>query len=546
MASRHHAASIGEGPEAAALAQALSAARKRLSALVVRGPNSQAAEDYSMEMAKAEEDKERAERNLAEKSVAFREELAGFRRGLPEVAAALSPNSALVAYVEYKQSPKLPLARTGSSLPTPVRSYLALILRPGLPRPILIPLGPATRIETLIRDWKSALTAEPMGLSRSGSRAEARYRDMGSRLRKAVWDPLVGSLGKASIVFIVPDGALSLVSLAALPTGKSAYLVESGPLMHYLSTERDLAPGPSERPAGKGLLVMGGPDFDALRAESVPGEEVTLAESTGGTGSEGRDERQLYRNPSGTCEDLQTIRFSPLPGAAEEASDIQSLWIRTSGEGNGSREIATKLIGPDATETSFKRRASGYRVLHLATHGFFLESHCPSTLHNARSSAGERFHGGREAPAILGENPLLLSGLALAGANRRQAFVPEAEDGMLTAEEITSLNLSGVEWAVLSACETGVGQVMAGEGVLGLRRAFKVAGAKTLIMSLWKVGDETSREWMRNLYEGRRRGLPTAQAVRNASLEMIQSRRSRNQSTHPFFWGAFVAAGDWR
>jgi CHAT domain-containing protein len=141
---------------------------------------------------------------------------------------------------------------------------------------------------------------------------------------------------------------------------------------------------------------------------------------------------------------------------------------------------------------------------------------------------------------------LLLSGLALAGANRRESAPDDGEDGILTAEEVASLDLSGVEWAVLSACETGIGQVQAGEGVLGLRRAFEVAGARTLILSLWPVEDAAAREWMRGLYEGRLEGLTTAEAVRQASLKVIQRRRQAGRSAHPAFWGAFVATGDWR
>ena len=109
------------------------------------------------------------------------------------------------------------------------------------------------------------------------------------------------------------------------------------------------------------------------------------------------------------------------------------------------------------------------------------------------------------------------------------------------------LNLQGTDWAVLSACDTGVGEIKAGEGVFGLRRAFQVACYRTVIMSLWSVDDQATRAWMRALYEGRfQRQLSTADAVHQASLTVLRDRRARGQSTHPFFWAAFVAAGDWR
>lgn len=146
-----------------------------------------------------------------------------------------------------------------------------------------------------------------------------------------------------------------------------------------------------------------------------------------------------------------------------------------------------------------------------------------------------------------GENPLLLSGLILAGANHRNVAAPDQEDGVLTAEEVAALNLSGVEWAVLSGCDTGVGEVRVGEGVFGLRRAFQVAGASTVIMSLWPVEDQTTRQWMTSLYEGRLlKKLNTADAVRDASLAVLRQRRAKGLGAHPFYWAAFVAAGDWR
>ena len=121
------------------------------------------------------------------------------------------------------------------------------------------------------------------------------------------------------------------------------------------------------------------------------------------------------------------------------------------------------------------------------------------------------------------------------------------ENGILTAEEVASLNLQGTEWAVLSACDTGLGEIRAGEGVFGLRRAFQIAGVRTIIMSLWSVEDQSARAWMRSLYDGRwRKGLSTADAVQQASLRLLQERRAHGQSTHPFYWAAFVAAGDWR
>jgi CHAT domain-containing protein len=110
---------------------------------------------------------------------------------------------------------------------------------------------------------------------------------------------------------------------------------------------------------------------------------------------------------------------------------------------------------------------------------------------------------------------------------------------------VAGLNLQGVEWAVLSACDTGLGTVVSREGVLGLRRAFQVAGVNTVIMSLWSVDDQATRQWMRALYDARLvQRLDTADSVRAATLSVLRTRRAKDQSTHPFYWAAFVASGN--
>ncbi len=205
------------------------------------------------------------------------------------------------------------------------------------------------------------------------------------------------------------------------------------------------------------------------------------------------------------------------------------------------------LTEAEASEAAFKAMAPGRQVVHIATHGFFLRGRCASASDSLRGIGGLVGASGESASPAASENPLLLSGFVLAGANQRDTARPDEEDGILTAEEIGAMDLGGVEWAVLSACDTGVGSVGAGEGVFGLRRAFQVAGVRTLIMSLWSVEDEAARQWMKVLYEGRLlRNRPTAEAVREASLDVLRRRREESESTHPFYWAGFVAAGDWR
>jgi CHAT domain-containing protein len=252
--------------------------------------------------------------------------------------------------------------------------------------------------------------------------------------------------------------------------------------------------------------------------------------------------RVTARSAGSGCNDVQAISFPTLKGTLQEVREVSGLWSGSA----VAKEESRVLVGRDASESALKKEAHKYRVLHFATHGFFLGDSCPPPLAGTRAVGRLVSKSTTQSAAPKTGNPLLLSGLALAGANRRQAAGPDEDDGILTAEEVASLDFDGVEWAVLSACNTGLGEIRSGEGVLGLRRAFQIAGARTVITSLWSVEDDATRLWMRALYEGRlKRNLNTADAMREASLSVLRARRSAGQSTDPFFWAAFVAAGDW-
>ena len=404
-------------------------------------------------------------------------------------------------------------------------SYMAFVAHSEHADVAMVPLGAAASLETLVARWHT----ETSGIVRASSAtdAELSYRVAGTALRRRLWDPIAGQLKDAINVFVVPDGALNVVTLAALPTGRTTYLIDNGPVIHYLSAERDLVTSAAQSSAGRGLLALGGAAFD----------DPTLFSATRpvGKAAAGRTPVAATR---GACGDLPSLQFDPLDATGREVQEVASLWTGSPVE---------LLQNHEASEAVFKRSAPGRRVLHLATHGFFLGSDCATPAVGTRGVGGLATASGRRSNAGTADNPLLLSGLALAGANRRAAASPEDEDGILTAEEVASLNLDGVEWAVLSACDTGLGVVKVGEGVFGLRRAFQVAGVHTVIMSLWQVEDQSAGNWMRALYEGRlKKKLNTAQAVQQASLTVLRDRRAAHQSTHPFYWAGFVATGDWR
>jgi CHAT domain-containing protein/Tfp pilus assembly protein PilF len=517
MAARHRVASANEDQDTAVLIKTLTSARQRLAAAVVRGIRDDPPERYRRLLDEARSEKDRAERDLAEKSARFREDESRNRAGLPEISAALPADSALVGFVRYRRQDE--------------PAYLAFVLRSGDKVPAVVPLGSAARVDGLILQWRQQLDQEAMAAGRAAKRGEAAYRRVAEELRRQVWDPLRTHLSNATRVFVVPDGALHLVSFAALPAADSQYIVETGQLIHYLSAERDLVPAKAGRLAGGGLLALGSPAFDEFTS---PGASTSS-----------------FRGVRSACSDFQSMRFDPLPASLKEVDQVVTLWNRAHGaraEGAGLRSAtrpppsSIQLTGAGASESAFKAEAAGRRILHLATHGFFLGGRCASALEPSAGSTPAA-----ASARIVRENPLLLSGLILAGANHRDVAAPDQEDGVLTAEEVAAMNLNGVEWAVLSGCDTGVGEVRAGEGVFGLRRAFQVAGAKTVIMSLWPVEDQATRQWMTQLYQGRlMKKLSTADAVRDASLAMLRQRRAKGLSAHPFHWAAFVAAGDWR
>jgi CHAT domain-containing protein len=198
------------------------------------------------------------------------------------------------------------------------------------------------------------------------------------------------------------------------------------------------------------------------------------------------------------------------------------------------------LTKRQATKTALSQMRSP-RLLHIATHGFFLKD--PNL-----TSAGER--GAQsltddperalqrlERRGVRVEGPLLRSGLALAGANEYN----EDDNGILTALEVTGLNLWGTKLVTLSACDTGVGEVRNGDGVHGLRRALVLAGAETQVMTLWAVSDQATRELMVSYYRMLQLGQGRGEALRRAQLEMFRKVKWR----HPYFWAGFIQSGEW-
>ena len=331
--------------------------------------------------------------------------------------------------------------------------------------------------------------------------SEGEYRRFGVGLRQKVWDPVEPWLIRARRVFVVPDGPLFLVPFAALPT-TDGYLVEKGPSFHVLGTERDLAAARVMKPMEGQLLLVGDPDF---------GEP----------------------SPASLNRSVPTD-FAALPGAREEALAVAEAWRRWVPGGE-----VRWLRGSEATEGRWRRDAIGAVALHLATHGFFISparrGGAPRTVSETRGVGG----------LVRAERTSWssLSGFALAQANRPSTG-DGRNDGVVTREEIEQLNLSDARLVVLSFCDSGLGETRTGEGIFGLTRAFRGAGAGSLVLALGPVSDRGSKQFMERFYAALLGdGLDVDQAVRQASLELLESRRRSGSDAHPFHWGAFVSWG---
>ena len=336
--------------------------------------------------------------------------------------------------------------------------------------------------------------AVPGSLGGAGSFAETSYRRTTAGLKDLVWKPVEPHLTGVETAFIVPDGSLQLVSFAALPDGANGYLVEHGPVVHYLSAERDLVV--TALPQGTGLLAAGAPNFDE-RPSAVPERPASAQERRPAT----TVASAVFRGALPSCRNFEALRFAALPSAGLEIEDVTDAWktsakkLRgpTTSDVFGAEPLL--LSGPAASETAVKASAPGRRIVHLATHGFFLGD-CPS-------APGSEAARPTRSATVFTENPLLLSGLALAGANQPRHGPTRSRrrdpDGR---GDRGARPLRGRVGGSLRLRDRR-GRAASGEGVFGLRRAFQVAGARSLILSLWPVEDEASRQWMQALYRNR-------------------------------------------
>ena len=418
---------------------------------------------------------------ISERSAPFRTQTQPIT--LAAVKDSLPAHSALVEFVHYQ-----PVA-TGKETQPKAQYAAYIMLADGTLR--WAPLGNAEEIDFLIKVWRNAIDPKrksPKGQSPADANKLARQVDA------LVMQPVRAQLGGIRQVFLAPDGDLNLLPFAALRDERGQYLIKDYLFIHVTSG-RDLLRLKIKHPSQPDKLILAISNFDRLTKQPVVAPMVASPAEIASHSRSG-----VLSGDSA----MSTLRFPRLDSAIAEGEAIQRLFPQS--------KLYTDA---QATETLLKQVHRPY-FLHLATHGFFL----PNSDQNK-------------------ENSLLRSGLALAGANQRQSG---NDDGLLTAFEAAALDLWGTKLVVLSACETGNGEVKNGEGVFGLRRALVLAGAETQVCGLWRADDQATQKLMQSFYANLNMKMGRAEALRWAQLKML----SGGVHPTPYYWANFICLGEWK
>lgn len=468
----------------------LGAARAQLASLVLKGAEGDSTQ-YKAKVDELQREIQSLERKVSEKATAMGSNFSPVR--IEAVQAMIPENAALVEMIQYK-----PVTMRVTAQPTwEADRYAAYVLMHTGP-PTWVDLGEAAKIDADAMKLRSAL--------RNPRRTD--FSALSRAVDEEVMRPVRKLLGNIKQVFISPDGALNLIPYAALIDEQNHILIENYTLT-YLTSGRDLLRLNNRLPSKQAPVLVANPLF-------APPVDAKQAATNRGSNSSGTGRRAFNFSES----------FNPLAGTSEEAKEVSTI---LSG--------AKVFTGAQATESTIKQ-VKGPSILHIATHGFFL----PKPAQQIATTAPElsRGLGISSTLGLITENPLLRSGIALTGANELNDG--QGEDGILTALEASGLDLHGTKLVVLSACETGVGDVQNGDGVYGLRRALALAGAESQLMTLWKVDDDATRELMIDYYKKLKEGAGRSEALRQVQLKLLKSEDHK----HPFFWAAFILSGDWR
>lgn len=462
--------------------------------------------------------KETLEKRLASRSVVFRNQLKYIERTVAQMRLVLPEETVLVDFLIYNRYTREAENGDKKREHRVVRHVLAFVVkRDGNVK--RIELGPADPIEEKLESWRKLLVAESTGAS------------IGLELRELVWDKILQSIGDSTMVLISPDGALCRLPWAALPSTKpeNSFLLEDMPIAVVPQARQLpelLTPVHAKQQTIPSLLALGDVDYESKTNQGETDPNRATAKSIFGT-------------------------WQKLDGTFAEMLVAVGLFKLRFEDG---RVRSLRLDG--ATESALRTALPHHRYVHLATHGYFADDSLRSVM-NQSGASGVNGVSYTYQSDVTGWHPGLLSGIVLAGVN--QPTHHGDDDGVLTAMEVSQLDLRNVDMAVLSACETGLGDTAGGEGVLGLQRAFQIAGAKSVLASLWKVSDDATEKLMIDFYMNLwNKNLSRIESLRQAQLTMLHKGIQRGvyrvpnrgavkpKLTPPYYWAGFVLSGDWR
>jgi CHAT domain-containing protein len=457
---------------------------------------------FKKKIAEMENQKEMLGAELAKVSQSYSIQRNRERANSTQVAAALPDKTVLLEIAKIHQYNFKAIKNENNWLQA---NYFVFVLHAGqADRVALIDLGPADIIDSEIQELKYQIKA--------GQELKA-----SKKLYEMVFAKIKPKLDSSKEIFISPDGNLNLIAFEILQNQNGRFLIEDY-TFNYLSAGRDIVGFGKQKGNSQKSLLIGDPDFDLrVHAINLQGQDM------------GKSLPQLTSRKRSA--EMKKFHFRRLPGTLKEVQSIKQIL------GQNETEIKT---GAEAVEQVLFQMKSP-KILHIATHGFFLNDKNLPALSNDRGTFIPKPLKGM----VNIENPLVRSGLALAGANNTLNLKNvEESQGLLTAEKVLGLNLTDTELVVLSACDTGLGEVQTGEGVYGLRRAFVQAGAKSLVMSMWKVPDTETRELMVQFYKNIKSGMNRCQALRQAALHERKIIKKRYKKDKPSYWGAFLFLGE--
>lgn len=383
--------------------------------------------------------------------------------------------------------------------------YGAFVILPNSPAPIFVTICEEKQIAKLLNSKNNTQDGFVKKLYRSTLKKENNHSSItkGDSLYNLVMLPLKSYLINTTSLYIAPAGLLNRIAFDALPIDSIALLIDRFNIRYYssirqLAEQKDSIFSPA-KPLD--LLLFGGIDFNLISFNRNTNRTITTL-------------------PDAVKKNMLGNGFAYLKGTKEEVTKIQALF-------NNNKKTTQLITDTAATEECFKSYSSrSPKIIHLATHGFSLPN--PEKNNNLKEESTNQF--------TVSDNPLLRSGIVMAGANKVwSGGSPEngKEDGIVTAYEIANLDLSNTELVVLSACETALGDIKGTEGVFGLQRAFKLAGVKNMIMSLWQVPDKETVELMNIFYTNFLKGISIYESFNHAKMSM-------RKKYPPYYWAAFV------